>query len=131
MSSDVNILTFTSLYPSAARPRHGIFVETRLRRLIARGGLRAQVVAPVPWFPFSSERWGEYGCMAATPRAEDRFGIAVHHPRYWMLPKVGMSMQPGAMARSALHDAEQIVRSGRVDLIDAHYLYPDGVAASG
>ena len=31
MTRDVRILTFTSLYPSGARPRHGIFIESRLQ----------------------------------------------------------------------------------------------------
>jgi glycosyltransferase involved in cell wall biosynthesis len=125
------MLTFTSLYPSEARPRHGIFVESRLRRLVARGGVAVRVIAPVPWFPFTGERWGEYGRMAATPRSEVRSGIEVRHPRYPMLPKIGMALQPNAMARAGLREVEGLLRHGDdIDLIDAHYLYPDGVAAA-
>jgi len=125
------MLTFTSLYPSEARPRHGIFVESRLRRLVARGGVAVRVVAPVPWFPFAGQRWGEYGRMAATPRREERSGIEVRHPRYPMLPKIGMALQPNAMARAGLREVESLLRhDGDIDLIDAHYLYPDGVAAA-
>jgi len=128
---DLRLLTFTSLYPSAARPRHGIFVEGRLRRLLARGGVETRVVAPVPWFPSSSEAFGEYGRIGATPHREVRFDIEVQHPRYLMLPRVGMSLQPGAMARAGLRAIEDFARTGyEFDLIDAHYLYPDGVAAA-
>lgn len=131
MSRELRVLTFTSLYPSEARPRHGIFVESRLRRLVARGGMTARVVAPVPWFPFTGERWGEYGRMAATPRREKRFGIDVRYPRYAMLPKVGMALQPNAMARAGLREIEALLRyEDDIDLVDAHYLYPDGVAAA-
>ncbi len=131
MSRDLRILTFTSLYPSAARPRHGIFVESRLQRLIARGGVRAKVVAPVPWFPFTGARWGEYGRMAATPRRELRNGLEVRYPRYPMLPQVGMALQPNAMAHAGLRAVESMLREGEeIDLVDAHYLYPDGVAAA-
>jgi hypothetical protein len=33
----MKILTFSTLYPHAARPSHGIFVETRLRHLLVTG----------------------------------------------------------------------------------------------
>ena len=32
-------LLFSTLYPSSARPGHGIFVETRLRELLASGAV--------------------------------------------------------------------------------------------
>ncbi len=131
MTRDVRILTFTSLYPSGARPRHGIFIESRLRRLVARGGLRARVIAPVPWFPFTGARWGEYARMASTPAAERREGIEVRYPRYPMLPRIGMGLQPQAMAQAGLREARDMLAVGEdIDLIDAHYLYPDGVAAA-
>ena len=131
MTRDLRILTFTSLYPSAARPRHGIFIESRLKRLVARGGVRASVVAPVPWFPFSGRRWGEYGRMAATPRVDRWSGFDVSYPRYLMLPRIGMGLQPDTMARAGLREVESMLARGEnFDLIDAHYLYPDAVAAA-
>lgn len=124
----MRLLTFSSLYPSSARPRHGLFVAARLRELRQRHGFDAQVVAPVPWFPFTAERFGDYAAWARTPRQEDWQGQRVHHPRYLMLPKIGMAMQPDAMARTAIACVE---REGiAFDLIDAHYFYPDGVAAA-
>ena len=131
MTRDVHLLTFTSLYPSIARPRHGIFIESRLQGLLQRGGLRAHVVAPVPWFPFTGSRWGEYGRMARTPHRELRNGIEVRYPRYLSLPYVGFSIKPDVMARAGLRAVESLLREGEaIDLIDAHYLYPDGVAAA-
>ncbi|KQP39773.1 glycosyltransferase family 4 protein [Pseudorhodoferax sp. Leaf274] len=131
MPSPLRLLLFSSLYPSSQRPIHGIFVETRLRELIKTGQVQAQVVAPVPWFPFTGERWGEYGQFAATPRREVRNGLPVHHPRYLLVPKVGMNLAPYAMAVGALRTVRRLQREGfDFDLIDAHYYYPDGVAAS-
>jgi glycosyltransferase involved in cell wall biosynthesis len=124
----MRLLTFSSLYPSTARPHHGLFVAARLRELRARHGFSAQVVAPVPWFPFTSPSFGEYAAWARTPLTEDWQGQPVAHPRYLMLPKVGMHAQPDAMARAA---AAWIDRNGiEFDVIDAHYFYPDGVAAA-
>jgi teichuronic acid biosynthesis glycosyltransferase TuaC len=128
--SDVNILTFSTLYPSAARPTHGIFVEARLRKLLESGAVGARVVAPCPWFPFSSPQFGQYSAFARTPRFETRHGIAVDHPRYPLIPKLGMSSAPIGLFAGALPLLRRHLRNGeRFDLIDAHYFYPDGVAA--
>ena len=57
----MNLLTISSLYPNNRDPKHGIFIETRLKNLIADyDDIKATVIAPVPWFPFSSPRFGEY-----------------------------------------------------------------------
>ena len=47
----MKIVTFSTLYPNAARPGHGIFVETRLRHLLESGRVEARVVAPVRVVP--------------------------------------------------------------------------------
>ncbi|MGE5384598.1 MAG: glycosyltransferase family 4 protein [Betaproteobacteria bacterium] len=124
-------LLFSTLYPSVARPVHGIFVETRLRELLASGSVETRVVAPVPWFPWRGERFGEYGQYAATPLEEVRHGIAIHHPRYFLPPKIGMNLAPYFIARAALPVARRMIEEGfDFDLVDAHYYYPDGVAAA-
>jgi teichuronic acid biosynthesis glycosyltransferase TuaC len=126
----VKILTFTTLYPSAARPQHGIFVETRLRKLVESGRVEARIVAPCPWFPFASPRFGAYSVMARTPREEIWHGLQIEHPRYPLLPKIGMSTAPLALFAAVLPRLRrQIGAGGDFDLIDAHYFYPDGVAA--
>lgn len=125
------VLLFSSLYPSSVRPIHGIFVETRLRELLKTGQVEAKVVAPVPWFPFKDQRFGEYAQFAATPRVEQRNGVEVHHPRYLLLPTVGMNLAPYAMAMGALPTIRRLQRQGfDFDLIYAHYYYPDGAAAA-
>ena len=130
MPQPIRILLFSSLFPSAVRPIHGIFVETRLRELVKTGQVQAKVIAPVPWFPFEGERFGEYSLFAATPKFEQRNGLDVHHPRYFLPPKVGMNLAPHTMAMAALPLIKKLIKDGfDFDLIDAHYYYPDGVAA--
>lgn len=124
-------LLFSSLYPSSVRPGHGIFVETRLRELLSSGQVTTHVVAPVPWFPSQNPRWGEYARMASTPKRESRNGIDVLHPRYFLPPKVGMTLAPLSMALGALPAIRRLQAEGHdFDVIDAHYFYPDGVAAA-
>ena len=130
MSRAIKTLVVTTLYPSATRPVHGIFVETRLRELLKSGKVESRVIAPVPWFPFNNPRFGEYAQYASTPLEENRNGIQVSHPRYFLPPAVGMNLAPYTLALAVLTKARAIQRAGfDFDLIDAHYYYPDGVAA--
>lgn len=127
----IRTLLFSSLYPSSVRPGHGIFVETRLRELLASGKVQTRVVAPVPWFFSTNARFGEYAKMARTPLKESLGGLEVHHPRYILPPKIGMHLAPLSMALGAVRVIKRIMNEGfDFDLIDAHYYYPDGVAAA-
>lgn len=126
----LKILNFSTLFPNAAQPSHGVFVENRLRHLIDGGKVEAHVVAPVPWFPFGAKMFGAYADFAKAPKIEQRHGLTIHHPRYPLIPKIGMNLTPGFMYRFVKPYIERLVRDGlEFDLIDAHYFYPDGVAA--
>lgn len=126
----MKLLTFSTLFPNTQRPNHGIFVETRLRYLLASKQVTSRVVAPVPWFPFKNPRFGIYGTFASIPESEVRHGIDVCHPRYPVIPKVGMSASPLLMANALKSTLGRILDEGYdFDVIDAHYFYPDGVAA--
>lgn len=127
----LRILLFSTLFPSAARPLHGVFVETRLRELRKSGQVDVRVVAPVPWFPSTHPRFGDHAAMARTPHQEVRDGVTVLHPRYPLLPKVGMSTAPLLMALAVRPTLARLRAQGfDFDAIDAHYYYPDGVAAA-
>jgi len=127
----IRLLVITSLYPDALRPRHGVFVEERLRHLVDSGRIAATVVAPVPWFPFRHQRFGAYATFARVPRYEERHGIRILHPRYPVIPKLGMSIAPWLMYRALLPVLRNMQGNGMdFDLVDAHYFYPDGVAAA-
>jgi len=127
----IEIIVFSSLYPHLGEPTLGIFVENRLRNLVSDGRVKATVVAPIPWFPFGCRVFGKYGRMAMAPRKETRDGIVIYHPRYLVLPKIGMRLTPYFMFLSARRCLERLIDGGlKPDIIDAHYLYPDGVVAS-
>jgi teichuronic acid biosynthesis glycosyltransferase TuaC len=130
-AATLRILTITTLYPNAATPSHGIFVENRLRRLAGTGAVSLRIVAPVPWFPFAGRAFGDYGVWARVPRHETRHGLEVSHPRFVTLPKVGMHLAPFLLYTALSRHVGRMIRAGlRFDLIDAHYFYPDGVAAA-
>lgn len=126
----IKILTFSTLYPNAAQPTHGIFVENRLRHLLESGKIEVKVVAPVPWFPFKNPIFRSYAKFAQAPKHEVRHAIEIWHPRYVVVPKIGMSIAPLLMASAVKNTVRRIREQGfDFDLIDAHYFYPDGVAA--
>ena len=127
----VRLLTFSTLFPNAARPNHGIFVENRLRHLVASGEATSVVLAPVPWFPSRFRWFGDWAVNARAPRAETRHDIAIHHPRYPVIPKLGMSAAPWLLYQAMVVHVRRLLAEGhRFDAIDAHYIYPDGVAAA-
>ena len=126
-----HLLTFTTLYPNSLRPHHGVFVENRLRHLVATGEVTSTVLAPVPWYPSWAPRrpgWSDY---SGIPESEQRHGLTVHHPRYAVVPRIGMIAAPALLLAGALAWLRRIGPAARaaIDLIDAHYVYPDGVAA--
>jgi len=127
----IRILTFTTLFPNDVQPRHGIFVEQRLRKLLDLGGIEARVIAPVPWFPFRAKLFGQYAQYASVAREEVRHGIHTSHPKYLNIPKIGMSLAPFLIAFFTYFHVRKMIKNGfEFDLIDAHYFYPDGVAAA-
>jgi len=127
----MKILTFSTLFPNTEKPGHGIFVETRLRHLVASGQVESRVVAPIGWFPSKNPRFGDYAKLAKVPQSEVRHGLQVEHPRFPVIPKVGMNVAPLLLAQAARPRIARLLDEGYdFDLIDAHYFYPDGVAAA-
>jgi glycosyltransferase involved in cell wall biosynthesis len=121
----IRLLTLTTLFPNSRQPRHGVFVANRLARMRDTGRVDATVVAAVPWFP------GVYRDANRVPREETILGIPVRHPRYVHVPRVGMRLQPGSLARALLDELRHgRLDTSRFDVVDAHYFYPDGVAAA-
>lgn len=127
----LRLLTFSTLFPDSTRPNHGVFVENRLRQLVATGQATSTVLAPVPWFPRRlASSFGRWSRFAQVPLAETRHGLAVRHPRFVVLPRIGMSVAPLLLYLAARRALTRLIAEGvEFDAIDAHYLYPDGVAA--
>jgi len=126
----LRLLTFTTLFPNREQPNHGIFVENRLRHLVAGGEVASTVVAPVPYFPSQAGCFGAWSGYARVARCERRHGISIHHPRFPVVPRVGMTVSPALLAVATLAAVRRLQQAGSgFDIIDAHYFYPDGVAA--
>lgn len=130
-SRPIRILTFSSLFPNPEQPLNGLFVAERLRHLLASGEVEAEIVAPVPWFPSGHPIFGRYAGFARVPAESVWQGRRVLHPRYPVVPGPGWYATPLLMAQGARAAAARLRREGQgFDLIDAHYYYPDGIAAA-
>jgi teichuronic acid biosynthesis glycosyltransferase TuaC len=126
----MRILTFTTLYPNSSRPTFGIFVENRIEQLVRSGTARVHVVAPVPTLPGLTRHYPLFRNNTKIPLHELRRGLTVDHPRYLHVPGTGTTVQPFSLfVTGLLHTRRLLARGLEFDIIDAHYLYPDGVAA--
>ena len=123
----MKILVFTSLYPNNVWPNHGVFIKERMSHFAKLDGCEVKVVAPVPYFPAIKLNWRWRFSQVA--RRELRNGIEVYHPRYFLTPKIGMALYGWMMFLSVLPVVKKVKKNFEFDLIDAHYVYPDGFAA--
>jgi glycosyltransferase involved in cell wall biosynthesis len=124
----LRILAFTSLFPNPEQPLHGLFVRERIRALAERCTVR--VAAPVPWVPRLPVLPSRYAAYRRIASQEHDGGTAVYHPRFFVFPKVMKSTDGFLMGLSCLPAVARIRRVYPFDLIDAHWAYPDGVAAA-
>jgi glycosyltransferase involved in cell wall biosynthesis len=123
----MKILVFTTLYPNNVWPNHAVFIKERTARLASIGGCDVKVVAPVPYFPAVKLGWRWK--FSQVSRLEVINGIEVYHPRYFIIPKLGMAFYGWMMFLSVLLAVKKIKEDFDFNLIDSHYVYPDGFAA--
>jgi len=124
----VKLLVFTSLFPNVTEPHHGVFVANRLQFWRDRSGGEAEVVAPVPFAPpVGPERWRRYRSI---PDREVHRDLTVHHPRFLSPPGFGDAWRGRLLAAGVKRRLLSVARSFQPDVLDAHYAYPDGVAAA-
>ena len=127
--NDPHIVVLSSLFPNSLQPMAGLFVRERMFRVAEQ--LPLTVVAPVPWFPFQSLiRRIRPGFRPGAPGTEIQKGITVFHPRFFSVPGVFKSLDGLLMALGCLPRMWRLKRQHRLDIIDAHFAYPDGYAAT-
>ena len=125
----IEIVTFTTLFPNAIAPNHGVFVENRLQHLVRGGQVSSSWLLRCHGFHSARNGLGGMAEWLPLPNQEDRMGLHIMHPRFALLPKVGMSSAPSLLFAACLPLMRRLRQERDFDLIDAHYFYPDGVAA--
>ena len=112
------------------RPVQAVFVRSRMEAYTRRFGHEWTVVSPVPYFPKIPFKVNSlYGIYARMPLKENPWGYSIHHPRYLITPKLGMRFYGSWMTRGVRETILAIHKEKPIDVIDGHYIYPDGTAA--
>jgi len=116
----MSILSTTLCFPNPARPSLGIFVQRRLAAIHEHVDVR--VVAPVPTFPVLRPRgFVQPRDHAAAP--------PVDWPPMWYLPGAFKTLDAWRYAAALEGCIRRDDRLAGCGLIDAHFVWPDGVGA--
>lgn len=118
-------VVLSSTFPNANQPTLGIFVRERMTALARHCELR--VVAPIPWFPANGLIRGSRYVGLAPVEAGGPF--PVYHPRVLSIPRYLKCVDGILYAASLARFLVRLRRDFPFDLIDAHFAYPDGLAA--
>ena len=116
----MDILLFTSLYPSPNAPTHGIFVQELARGLSPSAGVHAVV-------PMNGWR----GLLESRRHIPDNGQPepGVSRCRFWTVPRVLKGLDAGLMAYFSRRAFQTALGRGPA-LVHAHYAYPDAAAAA-
>jgi teichuronic acid biosynthesis glycosyltransferase TuaC len=123
----MRVLILTKIFPNRLEPQSAPFNRRQFAALSRLCDV--EVLAAIPWFPGASAfgRWSPAGRLTTVPEHECIDGVAVQHPRFAFVPKIGTAvagpLYVASLARAAL------ARRGRVDVVLGSWAYPDGFAA--
>jgi teichuronic acid biosynthesis glycosyltransferase TuaC len=123
------IVVLTTLFPHAAQPTAGLFIRERMFRVAKLVPLT--VVAPIPWFPFQAllRKWKPHFRPMA-PVMETQDGIEVWRPRFLSVPGAFKWLDGFFLAVGCLPTLLRLRRRFAFNIIDAHFAYPEGYAAT-
>ncbi len=124
-----HLVVFSTLFPHAGAPNAGPFIRERMFRV--GEVLPLTVVSPQPWFPGQSllRRWKPHFRPPAL-RHESQQGIEVLHPRFFSVPGAFKQLDGLFMALGSYFTLKKLQRASQLDILDAHFAYPDGYAAT-
>ena len=124
-----HLVLYTTIFPTPREPDLATFT-TQLADALSAHYL-VSVVRPVPWCPnlpgFRSLSQGR--AYAGLPFSYDRGRVTVYHPRYFLAPKTPLILQSWLQFVAVGRFVRGLHLERRVDAINAHWIYPDGVAA--
>ncbi|MBN2395307.1 MAG: glycosyltransferase [Candidatus Atribacteria bacterium] len=86
-----------------------------------------KVIAPIPFFPFLKLLKKFDNNLIPTREIQD--GIDVYHPRFFYIPGLFKFLDGFFYFLSIIYLVIKIKKEFKFELIDAHFAYPDGLAA--
>ncbi len=118
----MHVLTTSLCYPSATHPDQGVFIQRRARAVNELPATRVDVISPQPCCPLLRPK---------SPLRSVTEPLPTVYPRMFSAPLLSRVADGWCYAR-ALERAvrtQESLRAARPDLLDAHFVYPDGVGA--
>ena len=116
----LRVASVCTLFPTDAEPHKGIFVARRVSHVAQIADVRA--IQPIPWFPLLRP-------VRATSPASGCLAPAPEQPRMFYLPGALKRLDGKWLARSIEPLLRRWRDEGGLDLVDAHFGYPEGVGA--
>lgn len=116
----LNVLSVCRALPTPQDPSAGVFVQNRLAALARVANVR--VAQPLPWFPVVAP----FPAWARQPSRESQ-GMNIQHAPMFYVPRFLKSLDAYWLERSVRQTARRLYDQGALDLIDAHFGYPEGV----
>ena len=125
MPHNLRILTLSCTFPNPLQDKLGLFVLSRILRLADSASV--MVVAPVAVIEYGNagRRRMDWTCFPV----QTRDSVEIYHPRWIYPPLLGvlnalfLFAQTGRLVR-------KLLRSRKIDIIDSHFAYPDGIVAA-
>ena len=116
----MKVLSFSYCFPNKLNPNWGIFVFQRIMALSKYVDLR--VCSPAPWFPLLAPK--------ETIVHENLKGLEISRPRFFYTPKIFKNNDAKYYARGLLPWVKKLHKQWQPDILDAHFVWPDGVGVS-
>lgn len=127
----VRVLHLSNVYPHAASPAEGVFIQQQVAAL-GDAGIACEVIVGKPWLPDAlARRWTPYKAVAGLPRVIQDDTRTIHFARHLQFP--GYRMLPltvSSLERAVLECVERDFAGMKFDLVHAHSAYPTGFAAA-
>lgn len=124
----MKILSLSTVFPNPAEPGLGLFVRARLMELARAPEVEIKVVAPVPLLDFTNPK-GKLYRPRTFPMMRVDGPIEVLQPR-WVFPPFGTPLNALCLFLRLYPMLRKLRTYFSFDLIDAHFGYPEGVAAA-
>lgn len=121
----MKVLAVSHMFPNRLNPTNGVFVKERIKSISRKVDL--QVIAPLPYFPLMS-LINRYNGINKVAKVEEFDSLLLYHPRYFLIPKFLKFCDGYFYYKSLDSFFYNVIKSGNFDLLDFHWVYPDGFA---
>jgi glycosyltransferase involved in cell wall biosynthesis len=126
----LHVLLFSNEFPRPGEPNRGIFTG-QLAYALAKQ-INIEVMCPFPWRPGRlSMQGGPTLHQDGDVACHDSWkGVPVQYVGYPMIPWLGRPIQPALLCSGIYPALSKANRKSPFTTINAHWVYPDGVAAA-